>query len=120
MGTQAAGDGGLACIPSAIPASERAGHFALARELFHKHAEARSELANGYAFRFGSDALEALTRFVANERKCCPFMSFEITVGPASGPIWLKMTGPAGTRAVLQAELDLSNSCGCCAEEKTI
>ena len=31
-----------------------------------------------------------------------------------SGPIWLLMTGPEGTREVLDAELSLARACGCC------
>lgn len=103
----------LACMPGAIPAGERQAHFALARELFHDRAEERVALPSGYAIRFPLDALEAVARFVANERKCCPFMSFELTLAPAPGPLWLRMTGPEGTRSVLDAELNLAGSCGC-------
>lgn len=108
----------LACVPAAIPAAERSPHFALARKLFIELAKERRELPSGYAFRFEASELEALSRFIANERKCCPFMTFELDVAPASGPLWLRMTGPEGTRAVLDAELnlssnDLSSGCGC-------
>jgi hypothetical protein len=103
----------LACLPGAIPAAERQAHFSLARKLFHERAEERATLPNGYAIRFCPDALEAVARFVANERKCCPFMSFEVTLAPESGPLWLRMTGPEGTRSVLDAELNLAGSCGC-------
>jgi hypothetical protein len=103
----------LACMPGAIPAAERQAHFALARDLFHGRAEERSALPNGYAIRFPADALEAVARFVSNERKCCPFMSFELTLAPASESLWLRMTGPEGTRSVLDAELNLGASCGC-------
>ncbi|HWM68262.1 MAG TPA: hypothetical protein VNO35_16850 [Steroidobacteraceae bacterium] len=104
----------LACVPSAIPATERTSHFALARELFTQLAQERTELPDGYAVQFRADAYEAVARFVANERKCCPFMNFEFSIARESGPIWLRMTGPAGTREVLQAELGLArSSCGC-------
>lgn len=102
----------LACVPSAIPAADRAVHFALARELFQCRAQERRDLADGYAVRFAGDAFEAVARFVANERKCCPFMTFEMVVAPQTGPVWLRMTGPRGTRGVLQAELRLPASCG--------
>lgn len=103
----------LACVPSAIPAAERQAHFALGRELVGVQAMERVKLPNGYAIRFPPDVFEAVTRFVANERKCCPFLTFELTLDPAPGPLWLRMTGPEGTRAVLDAELNLSGGCDC-------
>jgi hypothetical protein len=95
----------LACIPSAIPTEERAGHFALARRILTELVRERRDLPNGFAFRFDVDALELVARFVANERKCCPFIDFEIGLARDGGPLWLQMTGPAGTREVLTAEL---------------
>ena len=103
----------IACVPSAIEATARTAHFDLARELFEKRVEERATLPDGYAFRFPRDSLEDVARFVANERKCCPFMSFELALSPGSGPLWLRMTGPEGTRDVLDAELNLPGSCGC-------
>lgn len=103
----------LACVPSAIPAAERQGHLALGRELLDVRARERVALPNGYAIRFEPDALESVARFVANERKCCPFLTFELTVDASTGPLWLHMTGPEGARAVLDAELNLTGSCGC-------
>jgi hypothetical protein len=103
----------LACVPSAIAPGDRQAHFDLARELFHRRALERVALPNGYAARFPGDMLEAVARFVANERRCCPFMSFEISFGPESAPLWLRMTGPDGTKDVLDAELNLTSGCGC-------
>jgi hypothetical protein len=108
----------LACVPAAIPAAERSAHFALARRIFTELARQRQELSNGYAFRLDAAELETLSRFIANERKCCPFMTFELEIAPASGPIWLRMTGPEGTRDVLATELRLASaarasSCDC-------
>jgi hypothetical protein len=102
---------GLVCIPSAIPSPERAAHFELARRLFSESAEERTALSDGYAFRFQPDAFEAIARFVANERRCCPFMDFELVIAREGGPVWLRMTGPAGTRAVIEAEL--ASACAC-------
>ena len=97
----------LACVPGAIPAKERAGHFARARRLFGEAAEERRAWREGYAFRFAADAVGEVARFVANERKCCPFLEFEIVLESA-GPVWLRLTGPVGTRNFLQAELGIS------------
>jgi hypothetical protein len=97
----------LACVPAAIPPNERPAHFALARHLFTEAAQERSGLPDGFAFRFAADAFEQVASFVANERRCCPFLRFELTVDPADGPVRLRMTGPPGTREFLQAELRL-------------
>jgi hypothetical protein len=113
MGGAENGSVGLVCVPSAIPARERAEHFAFARDLLNKQAAERSDLPDGYAFRFAADKLVELVRFIDNERKCCPFMTFRLQIGPQGGPIWLRMTGPEGTREVLQAELSLQSSCEC-------
>jgi hypothetical protein len=113
MGNAEDGSVGLLCVPSAIPARERAQHFVLARQLLNKQAAERADLPDGYAFRFADDKLVELVRFIDNERKCCPFMTFHLQVGPQAGPIWLRMTGPVGTREVLQAELSLQSTCGC-------
>ena len=104
---------GLVCVPSAISVRERAQHLVLARELLNKQAMARADLPDGYAFRFAPDILAELLRFIDNERKCCPFMTFHLQIGPQAGPIWLRMTGPQGTREVLRAELSIQSSCGC-------
>lgn len=103
----------VACVPGAIPAAERSAHFALARKLFVEIAAERKVLSDGYAFRFDARELEAVARFVANERRCCPFMTFELEIAAASGPLWLRMRGPEGTRAVLDAELSLASPSGC-------
>jgi hypothetical protein len=95
----------LACVPGAIPAEERPAHFALVAELFATAVLERTEVPGGYGFRFADERFESVAKFVANERKCCPFLDFEITVPAAGGPVWLRMTGPEGTREFLDAEL---------------
>lgn len=95
----------LACVPTAIAPEERPTHLALIRHLFGELALERTELPSGYAYRFPADALQSVARFVANERKCCPFLNFEVALSADSGPLWLRMFGPEGTRAVLDAEL---------------
>ena len=44
----------------------------------------------------------------AAELACVPS-----AIAAADGSAWLRMTGPEGTRAVLQAELELPGSCDC-------
>ena len=96
----------LACDPGGIAAEARPGHFTLARRLFTERVRERREWREGYAFCFDTDALEDVARFVANERKCCPFLSFTVEVS-GDRPVWLRMTGPPGTREFLDVELPM-------------
>ena len=66
----------------------------------------RVERSDGFAWRFAArtEVLHALTSVIDAERQCCPFLRFELTVEPGQGPLWLAVSGPAGTKAVL-AEL---------------
>jgi hypothetical protein len=96
----------LACFSNAIAPDERPAHIALVEQLFGELVRERADLPNGYAYRFLPDAFELVARFIANERKCCPFLTFELEVSSDSGPIWLRLTGPAGTQGVLEAELE--------------
>ena len=102
----------LACVPAAIPAAERDAHFRLSRDLFGSQCEARDDAEGGYVFRFPPSSYEQLARFVVNERKCCPFLRVELCSDPGEGPVWLRLTGPEGTRDFLTAELELEK-CGC-------
>jgi hypothetical protein len=65
------------------------------------------ELDDGYAFRHSStaDILLALAEYVSLERLCCPFFDFAIEVGRAGGEAWLRITGPAGAKRVLEAAM---------------
>jgi len=97
----------LACVPGAIPPEERPAHAALVRRLFAGAVEARMEMADGYAFAFRSDAFASVARFIENERQCCPFLAFELTISPGEGPLRLRISGPPGTRELLAAELPI-------------
>jgi hypothetical protein len=61
------------------------------------------ELPDGYAYRFaGADSpLELLLDFIAAERRCCPFLSFEIAFEPYGGPLWLRMQGSPRVKAFI-------------------
>lgn len=95
----------LACVPGAIPAAERSAHFALLERLFGGDARERAGVPNGYSFRFDAEAFDDVARFVANERKCCPFVAFAVELSPDGGPLWLRLQGPEGTREFFDTEL---------------
>ena len=66
-------------------------------------------LPEGVTLRFRAEPgrLAAPAEFVEYERQCCAFLQFRLTAEPGGGPIWLELTGPAGTRAFLATELGL-------------
>ena len=70
------------------------------------------ELDDGYALSFPSstESLNELTTLVDLERQCCPFLKFQITVEANSGPVWLEITGPDGTKDFLKNTFDWNMS----------
>lgn len=100
----------LACVPGAIPAAARATHFTRLRHLFDTEAQERVEVPDGYSWRFAPDAFDEVALFVTWERRCCPFLRFRLEVNADSGPLWLTMEGPAGTRSFLEAELGFAGT----------
>lgn len=96
----------VAC--SLEPAALAARADEVRRELFSGAVE-RRELDAGYAFRFPGegDWHGKIADFIASERTCCSFFRFELAFAPGFGPIWLTMTGPAGTKEFIAATFDV-------------
>lgn len=103
----------IACAPMAIPAGERDAHFTLGRALLAERRLSKRLLEDGYVFTFASEDFLDVARFVANERLCCPFMTITLEVPHSGEPLSLRMTGPVGTRDVIDAELGITSACGC-------
>jgi hypothetical protein len=61
------------------------------------------ELEDGYAFQFPGEPawIQRLVEFIAEERQCCPFFTFELQFEPDLGPIWLRLRGSAEIKALL-------------------
>jgi hypothetical protein len=70
-----------------------------------QRADERMPLERGYRMRFTPrpGLLEEIAEVVEQERGCCQFLKFQITVEPSNGPIYLEVTGPTGTREMLDA-----------------
>ena len=74
-----------------------------------QQADQRLDLPNGYCVRFasGQNVLAEIAKVIDTERQCCRFLTFQLTIEPDGGPIWLEFTGPPGTREFLAGVLDL-------------
>ena len=96
----------IACDLGAFCAGERAEHERLRARLQTAVTELR-ELPDGLEFRIAGERLEPdqLMRWVLLERLCCPFLGFEIELGPERGPTWLRLRGGPGVKEFLQAEM---------------
>lgn len=92
----------VAC--SLTPEAIRARRSALLPGLFRR-ADVVERIQHGIRLRFSpsSDTLDAITRTIDAERQCCRFLRFELTIEPGGGPLWLSLTGPAGTAEFLEA-----------------
>ena len=74
---------------------------------FKSAVVATEELADGYAFRVPGDEKLMMIVFelIAAERACCPFLTFELVAHSNMGPIDVRVSGPAGTKGLLEAIL---------------
>ena len=98
----------LPVVCTLSPAALQARRENLLNALLRRTIE-RRELPNGYSLRFAAegDVLSEIARTVDNERKCCRFLRFAVTVEPDDGTITVDLTGPSGTREFLAAMFDL-------------
>ncbi|HXZ05335.1 MAG TPA: hypothetical protein VEH81_10900 [Ktedonobacteraceae bacterium] len=62
------------------------------------------ELEDGYAFQFPGEPewIQRVVSFIAEERQCCPFFTFELHYEPNMGPIWLRLRGSVEIKDLLR------------------
>ena len=99
-------DAPLACRMDALGTSGRARHATLVAELAST-GPIVEELADGFAFRFPSRPYLFLrvAEWIGLERECCPFLAIRLELEHADRSLRVSVTGPAGTKDLLRAEL---------------
>jgi hypothetical protein len=104
MGTGDRGGPLLAYRRDALDAGQRARQHELRQKLLPA-VVARQEIADGYAFELGNDAATflAAAEWVILERRCCPFLTFNLGWADRGGVV-LRLTGPPGVREFLDTE----------------
>ena len=104
--TQSATDLPIAC---SLPEEEQIARGEMIAEDLFAGADRVDELPDGYAFRFAvtEDRIDRLTRFIAAERRCCPFFTFELVAERDEGPLWLSLRGREGVKEFIVAELEI-------------
>ena len=97
----------LVCNMNVLTPVERENHIRTTTQLFQSVENIR-EVENGYEFIFpnpsDSDILTHMAEFISNERRCCPFLKFTLTINTDPQPSALILTGPEGTQEFLRAE----------------
>ena len=73
-----------------------------------RRARERHPIENGVSLLFDSsrDTLGAIVTAIENERRCCQFFRFQLTLEPGQGPIRVDVTGPPGTSDFLAGLID--------------
>jgi len=95
----------LACNLKAVSAAERPRYNDLVKRL-RAAVRDRSELPDGYSFRLEAKAvtLPEVAEWITLERLCCPFLTFQLSTSGNQADWVLRLTGPAGVKALLETE----------------
>jgi hypothetical protein len=96
----------LACNIAALSPAERKHYNELTHKVFSA-AVSRSEAANGYSFRLDRKrvSIAEIGEWISLEERCCPFFDFRLDLSHENGPLTLTLSGPAGVRELIDAEL---------------
>jgi hypothetical protein len=96
----------FACNMLALNAEGRRRHKVVTEQM-KAAIQTLAELPDGYDYRFPAEQSTILlvSEFIARERLCCPFFTFELVVEREDGPLWLRLRGREGVKEFIRAEL---------------
>ncbi len=96
----------FACRLDALTETERARRLDLFTD-FRNAVQGIDELANGYEIALDLEAVarETLDELLGLERRCCPFLEFEIS--DASQAVIVRITGTQDVKDFLKGEFGL-------------
>jgi hypothetical protein len=105
----------LACRLDAFSAEERRRYDEL-RSRLDAATEEVSELEDGFVFRYRPEprVFEAAAEWITLERKCCPFVRFNLEWHDDQPAPRLRMTGRSGVKEILRAALRPDNTLAKC------
>jgi hypothetical protein len=71
-------------------------------------ARAQEPIPGGFRWRFNpeADLLNEAAAVIDAEHRCCRFLRFVLRVEAGEGPVWLEVSGPAGTKDFLTMLVD--------------
>ncbi len=100
---------GLYCNVKAFTKEERVHYNALSAKLKTARISTQ-ELSDGYAFELDPKqvSLAEVAEWVVDERKCCPFFTFEIGVEGKTGALTLSLKGREGVKPFIRMEFHVA------------
>ena len=95
----------MACNLKAISAHERPRYNDLMKRL-RGSVRGRSALNDGYVYTLVGRAitLPQVAEWMSLERRCCPFLTLQVSAAGTQSDWLLTLTGPTGTKALLEME----------------
>ena len=102
----------IACNLGALDETQRERRAELAARLQDSVREI-VPTADGYTFQLPSNdkILLEIAEFVLLERRCCPFLNFQISLNEGDDSITVGLTGRDGVKEFLAAEFGLDQNC---------
>jgi hypothetical protein len=96
----------IACDLSALSATERQREAALLHEI-GTMTKGTSETPEGYALQLRADAagFQRVAEWITLERRCCPFLSFELVWKSGEDSPSVRLGGRPGVKEFLAAEI---------------
>jgi hypothetical protein len=93
----------IVCNLDALTPSERDRRSEVARSI-QDSALGMAESAEGFRVQLPNqpDICARALELVLLERRCCPFLSFELAFEPGEGAVTLEVGGPPGVKAFLR------------------
>jgi len=92
------------CNLATLSQAERARDAELVKVLRDVLRE-RTELPDGYGYRFEPTALKDVGEWLSIVAKCCQPLSYEMTFGPQpGGPLWVRISGKEGAKEFIELE----------------
>ena len=94
----------IACDLGALSPEQRSREQALLAE-FRAEFRNPQETAEGFSVLVSAEpmALARLGEFLALERLCCPFLTFDLSISTGRGPVTLHVHGGPGTKPFLRS-----------------
>jgi hypothetical protein len=100
----------FACNMAAMSPEQRAEHHTLTKRLVSELAVPVATTPDAISLSMLASAYEDVTRFIALERLCCPFLHFSLEIPPNEVALTLTLSGPTGAAEFIRAELGLPQS----------